>query len=135
MKHSAHLKIQFEDGTIALNTFEEDPINFTSGDNTLEPALESLLLESPVGIEQNITLGAGQIYPEHSDEMIHTISRTELPDHLNNDLDIGQIISFEMPTGEQIGGAIMSFDDQTVKVDFNHPLSGKILTLKYQLLS
>ena len=134
-QHQAHIAIILEDGTIAIDTFSESPLVFNQGDGSLEAAIESLILEGPAGEEIDITIAPGQLFPEHNSDMVHSINRDTLPDTLDKELTEGQIISFETPTGEEIGGIVLSYNNDMMEVDFNHPLSGKILQLKYKLIS
>jgi FKBP-type peptidyl-prolyl cis-trans isomerase SlpA len=46
----------------------------------------------------------------------------------------GQIIAFALPNGEQTPGTVISVDGETVEVDFNHPLAGRNLVFRVEIL-
>ena len=64
-------------------------------------------------------------YPD--EEAIHTLDRSEF----NPDMPLqeGLILEFSTPAGDTLPGTILEFDDESVKVDFNHPLAGQ--TVRY----
>ena len=38
--------------------------------------------------------------------------------------ETGMIIGFTTPAGDEVPGMVVSTDEETIKVDFNHPLAG-----------
>ena len=51
-----------------------------------------------------------------------------------DDLEAGLVVSFQAPDGE-LPGVVMDVYEDTVKVDFNHPLSGKDITFDVSILA
>jgi FKBP-type peptidyl-prolyl cis-trans isomerase SlpA len=51
-----------------------------------------------------------------------------------NELEAGLVVSFQAPDGE-LPGVVLDVYADTVKVDFNHPLSGKDITFDVSILS
>ena len=49
-----HLAIRLEDGTEALSTFDEDPVELQMGDGTLQPGLELALYGLKAGDRQTL---------------------------------------------------------------------------------
>ena len=43
------------------------------------------------------------------------------------DLEIGLVFSFADARGGELPGMVISFDEEEVSVDFNHPLSGRTI--------
>ena len=43
------------------------------------------------------------------------------------DLEIGLLFSFSDAAGGELPGMVISFDDDDVEVDFNHPLAGRTI--------
>jgi FKBP-type peptidyl-prolyl cis-trans isomerase SlpA len=64
---------------------------------------------------------------------VHDIPRADFPDLIAP--KVGQIIAFHSPTGEDIAGAILAVDADTVRVDFNHPLAGREVVFRVEILT
>lgn len=124
--------LSLTDGTEALSTFDDDPLEFTWGDGTLRSGLELALLGLKAGDEQTLTLLPEQAYGAHDDALVHDMPRSDFPDL--PDPKVGQILAFLSPTGEETAGAILAVDEDTVRVDFNHPLAGREVVFRVRIL-
>ena len=127
-----HFSLALEDGTEAVSTFGEDPLEFTMGDGTLRPGMELALYGLKSGDRQTLTLEPEQAYGYHDEEKIHDIDREQFPNGIS--LEAGQIIGFTMPNGDETAGMIIELDENEVVVDFNHPLAGKEVVFEVEVL-
>jgi FKBP-type peptidyl-prolyl cis-trans isomerase SlpA len=50
------------------------------------------------------------------------------------ELEEGVIVGFETPEGEELAGAILSIDEDTVNVDFNHPMAGHTIIFDVEII-
>ena len=128
-----HFALSLTDGTVAYSSFSEEPLEFDWGDGTLRPGLELAVLGLNVGDGQTLTLLPEQAYGLHDEALVHDIPRADFPDLIAP--KVGQIIAFHSPTGEDIAGAILAVDADTVRVDFNHPLAGREVVFHVKILS
>jgi FKBP-type peptidyl-prolyl cis-trans isomerase SlpA len=127
-----HFALSLPDGTEAISTFGDEPLEFTWGDGTLRPGLELALLGLRAGDEQTLTLLPEQAYGLHDEALVHDMPRSDLPGLL--DPQVGQIIAFASPTGEETAGSIRAVDGETVRVDFNNPLAGHDVVFRVLIL-
>ena len=128
-----HLSLSLEDGTVAESTFEDEPLTFTMGDGTLEEGLELGLYGLRAGNTQRLVLEPGQAFGLHDPSKLHQLSRSEFSDEL--ELEPGVIIGFDTPAGEELSGTIISLTDETVDVDFNHPLAGRVVVFEVEIIT
>jgi FKBP-type peptidyl-prolyl cis-trans isomerase SlpA len=128
-----HFSLCLEDGTEVVSTFGEEPIAFTVGDGTLEPALESTLIGCKAGEVQTQQLSGSHIYGEWNRDNRQWIEREAFPANL--ELAEGQIIAFTTPAGDEVPGSVMQFEDARVLIDFNHPLSGRMVSFKSEIVA
>jgi FKBP-type peptidyl-prolyl cis-trans isomerase SlpA len=128
-----HLKITLPNGTVAEDTFSEEPLEFTMNDGTLIPSLELALYGLREGQIQTLELQPEQAFGLSDPNNVHQLPRSQFPDDMQ--LEPGQIIGFESEQGEELPGVIQSVDNDTVTVDFNHPLAGKTIILHTEVLS
>ena len=49
----------------------------------------------------------------------------------DSELEVGMVFSFADAAGGELPGVVDSFDEETVRVNFNHPLAGR--TLKFEV--
>jgi FKBP-type peptidyl-prolyl cis-trans isomerase SlpA len=128
-----HLSLGLKDGTVAESTFEDEPLTFTMGDGTLVEGLELGLYGLKAGNTQRLVLEPEQAYGLHDPARLHQLSRSEFSTEL--ELEPGVIIGFDTPTGEELSGTIISLTDETVEVDFNHPLAGRVVVFEVEIIA
>jgi len=127
-----HYRISLEDGTELESSFGDEPLEFTMGENTLTEGMELSLLDLNTGDKQSITLTPEQTYGHRDPDNIHTLARSDFPIELTPEK--GQVIAFDTPSGDDINGVVLDVSDDTVSVDFNHPLSGNTLVFEVEIL-
>ena len=127
-----HLSLSLEDGTVAETTFGAEPLTFTMGDGVLDAGLELGLYGLQRGDKQRLVLDPGQAFGQREAERIHTLARDAFAADLT--LEPGVIIAFETDKGEELPGAVLEVDEETVKIDFNHPLAGRTLIYEVEIL-
>jgi FKBP-type peptidyl-prolyl cis-trans isomerase SlpA len=47
----------------------------------------------------------------------------------------GSLVAFATPDGEEIAAIVKDIREHEFLVDFNHPLAGRVLRLRYQVLA
>ncbi len=128
-----HLSLALEDGTVAESTFEDEPLTFTMGDGTLVEGLELGLYGLKAGATQRLVLQPEQAFGLHDPGKLHPLARADFPEELQ--LEPGVIIGFEMPSGEELSGTIVSLSEEGVNVDFNHPLAGRVVVFEVEIIA
>lgn len=122
-----HHRLGLTDGSVLEDTFDSDPITFRLGTGEMAEGLELALLELQPGDEQTIDIGPDLAFGFADENAIHLIERSEFNPQMQ--LEEGLIIEFSTPSGETLPGTILGFDNEKVRVDFNHPLAGQ--TIRY----
>lgn len=126
-----HLAIHLSDGTEALSTFAEEPLDFALGDGTLTPGTEALLLGQTAGAAQERLVSGNDLFETWLEAKLHWLPVEDFPGGVP---DPGSLVAFAGPSGEEIPAIIKKVQDKRILVDFNHPLSGRILRLRYHIL-
>jgi len=126
-----HCSLALADGTEALSTFEDDPIDLTIGDGTLIPALEENLIGMTAGQKHTFLLTPEHAYGAHDDSLVMDMPLGDFAESP----EPGQILGFTLPDGRETPGAILSVEEKTVRVDFNHPLAGRDLVFRVAILA
>jgi FKBP-type peptidyl-prolyl cis-trans isomerase SlpA len=128
-----HLSVYLEDGTEVLSSVDDEPLRFSMGDGTLAPGLESLLLDLPVGADEQILADGALVFGSPDDELIRDLPRSDLPEGFT--AGRGEVVLFDAPGGQQTPGTVIGESADALRVDFNHPLSRRGLRLRIQVLS
>ena len=126
-----HLAIHLSDGTEALSTFAEEPLDLTLGDGTLTPGTEALLLGLAAGAAHERLVSGNDLFETWQEANLHWLPVEDFPGGVP---DPGSLVAFAGPSGEEIPAIVKEVQGQQMLVDFNHPLSGRILRLQYHIL-
>ena len=118
------------EGQIVESATEENPLKFIFGIGMMLPAFEAQL----EGLEQGDTfqfkLSADDAYGQPNPENILDIpiQAFDVDGKRQNDLlQVGNVIPMQDNEGNQFYGEIKEIGEDTVKMDFNHPMAGKDL--------
>ena len=132
-KVTMHFSLSLEDGTLVDSTFGTDePITFTMGDGTLIPGLEYAVIGLAVGDKQSLNIGPDVGFGYRDESAIQEMRRTAFNDDI--ELKPGVVIEFDSPSGVQVPGTVLEVNDDTVKVDFSHPLAGRSVIFNVEIL-
>ncbi|XOV82195.1 MAG: peptidylprolyl isomerase [bacterium] len=111
------------------------PATFTMGDGSLLPGFEAVLLGKKAGFAEQIVLPASEAFGEKNPANVQLIKRDRFARMDGGQpLEEGLVVSFQAPDGELPGVIVAVFED-TVKVDFNHPLSGSDIIFDVSILA
>lgn len=127
-----HYTGTLEDDTVFDSSRERDPLEFTLGAGMVVPGFENLVLGLKPGETAKETIPCAQAYGERRNELQVEVKRADIPPDL--DLSIGMHLRMQSPDGQAASVEVIDLTDETVKLDANHPLSGKDLTFEVELV-
>jgi FKBP-type peptidyl-prolyl cis-trans isomerase SlpA len=126
-----HMAIHLPDGTEALSTFGEEPLDLTLGDGTLTAATEDLLLGLEGGAREQIIADGSDLFGPWTEDKLHWLASDAFP---NGVPEVGTLAAFDTPGGAETAGLIREVEGSRILVDFNHPLSGRALRIQVEIL-
>ncbi len=85
-----------------------------------------------IGETKTIDIPAGEAYGPRHDHLTQDVPRSAMPADI--ELEQGMVLHAQGPEGQTLNFTVVEFDDQSVKVDGNHPLAGKDLTFALELV-
>jgi len=120
-----NFSVSLEDGSEVDTNFGGDPVDFVVGDGSLLPGFEYLIFGMSAGQRQMFTVPPEDAFGQPNDNNLQYLPR----EHFDEDaeLEIGLVYSFADASGGELPGMIISFDEEDVTVDFNHPLAGRTI--------
>lgn len=129
-----HYSLSLEDGTLVDSTFGTDePLTFTMGDGTLITGLEYAVIGLKKGDKQSLSIGPDVGFGYRDESAIQEMKRASFSKDM--DLKPGIVIEFDSPSGIQVPGTILEVNENTVKVDFSHPLAGRTVIFNVEILN
>ena len=105
------------------------------GDGNLLPGFDAVLVGLQEGDDVQLTVLAEDAFGARNEANIRVLAKSTFAQMDSQDgLEQGLVVSFQAPDGE-LPGVVVDVYEDTVKVDFNHPLSGKDIIFDVSILS
>ncbi|HEY0635536.1 MAG TPA: FKBP-type peptidyl-prolyl cis-trans isomerase [Gammaproteobacteria bacterium] len=128
-----HYRMTMEDGAVADSSFGEEPVTFQLGEGVMLPNLEKVLLGLGAGDHKTFQLSPDEAFGYVDTENFHYVARSEFPADMA--LEPGMVVGFAAPEGQELPGMVMEVGEESVLVNFNHPLAGHDLTFEVEVLA
>ncbi len=123
-----------DDGTIFDSSYHGDhthPIEFEIGAGNIIKGFDEAVEGMEVGEEKEITIKPEEAYGMKNEELIQDIPKESFDGM--EDIEPGMPIELSTPDGQVFPATILEINDNSVKVDLNHPLAGETLNFKIKL--
>ncbi|GAB3525622.1 FKBP-type peptidyl-prolyl cis-trans isomerase [Photobacterium alginatilyticum] len=129
-----HFAIKLEDGSVAESTQAMGkPAKFRMGDGSLTDNFEKCLLGLTAGQTSSFTLEPEDAFGLSNPDNIHHVDLARFG--ADAPAEVGTIIAFAGPDGNDIPGIITDVVGDSVTVDFNHPLAGQRVTFDVEVVT
>jgi len=126
-----NFSLALETGEEVDSNFGQDPVSFVMGDGSLLPGFERRLLGMRAGDEAEFRIPSEEGFGDPQDDNIQEIPRREFDEAAP--LEPGMLFSFADAAGGEVPGMIAAVGEDSVTVDFNHPLSGRTIHFKVRI--
>jgi peptidylprolyl isomerase len=127
-----HYTGTLEDGTQFDSSRGADPMEFALGQGQLIAGFENAVAGLVAGESCTVTLTPEDAYGESNAEMIQNVPRKLMPEGV--ELEPGMVLQGQADDGRVDNFTVVSFTEDTVTLDANHPLAGKSLTFEIELV-
>ncbi len=125
------------EGEMIEQATSEKPLSFVFGTGLMLPKFEEQLENLEAGSPFEISLQDVDAYGEEDENAI-----VDLPKHIffiEGEFDeemiaVGNSVPMMSTSGQRLNGLVLEITDDTVKMDFNHPLAGENLFFKGEIL-
>jgi FKBP-type peptidyl-prolyl cis-trans isomerase 2 len=130
-----HYEGKFEDGEIfdtSKHKDHEHPLEFEVGAGKVVPGFDKAVEGMEEGEKKEFTLTPEEGYGGRKEELQQKIPRDVLPKE--QEPKAGMMLVAQAPNGQKMPVKILEVTDKEIKVDMNHPLAGKTLTFKIEII-
>lgn len=116
----------------------EHPLVYCHGMGMMLPKFEEALAGLEAGAKFDFTIGYADAYGDYEEDNVQTLPKQIF---FNGDGEFdaervyeGAIVPLQNADGRVFNAQVASVDDETVTVDFNHPLAGEDLHFKGEVI-
>jgi FKBP-type peptidyl-prolyl cis-trans isomerase 2 len=127
---------KLENGTIFQTTTESEPLVITIGNLDVPPTLEQAIIGMSVGDKKLVKIEPDEGYGVRRKDLLQTINRNILSDQIHP--QVGLILSLKVNKDGQdhhVPATVVEINDDTIVVDYNHPLAGHNLFYDITVIS
>jgi FKBP-type peptidyl-prolyl cis-trans isomerase SlyD len=128
---SIEYTLKLEDDTLVASNVGRDPMVYVHGSNQIVPGLENALAGMAVGETRKITLPPDESYGLVDPEAFREVDKHQIPAEA---MHVGAQIQGREGDGEVVHARIAEVKENSVVLDFNHPLAGKTLCFEVKVL-
>ena len=109
-----------------------DPLEFTVGAGMVIPGFDEVVRGMEPGETRTTRIPPEDAYGEAREEMKLTLTRSQLP--AGYDPEVGEQIHLNGHAGQPVPARVVESTEAGIVVDANHPLAGKALTFRIELV-
>lgn len=128
-----HFSLKLDEGQVVDSTFEGNPATFAVGDGNLLDGFEQVLFGLSAGSKESFVINPEQGFGQPNPNNFQDFSRDQFDPGL--ELEKGLMLSFADAKNAELPGVVVEFDEESVTIDFNHPLAGKDILFEVEILS
>ncbi len=126
------------DGEVVDTSEDGDPIIFLQGAGQIIPGLEKAIYGLTAGDKKSVTVSPEDGYGEIDPDSIVEVPKDEFPEDFPLELGVEITVNTEDEDDEsleeEMEATIVAINEDTVTLDFNHPLAGKSLNFDVNIL-
>lgn len=119
-------------GTQFDSSAGKEPLEFTIGLGQVIKGLEAHVAGMEPGNKSTVTIPCAEAYGPHRAEAIQTLDRAKVPSGI--DVRPGTQLQARTADGGVLPITVVEVNEQSVKVDANHPLAGQDLVFDVELV-
>lgn len=130
-KVSIEYTLKLNDDTVVDSNVGGEPLVYVQGGNHIIPGLEKELEGLNVGDEKEVKVSPEEGYGPLNESAYVEVAKGEIPEDARVE---GAQLQAQNPQGQMVYPVVKEVKDETIILDFNHPLAGKELNFSVKIL-
>lgn len=126
-----HYRGTLSDGTQFDSSEGREPLEFEVGSGQVIPGFDAAVRDIEPGESATVTIVAAEAYGERADEALQTFPLDFFGGQVP---EVGWAVELEDQNGQRVPATVAEVTDESVVLDFNHPLAGNDLTFEITLV-
>ena len=131
-KVSIEYTLTDDDGNVLDSSVGRDPLQYQHGGKQIIPGLESALDGLNVGDSKKVTVKPEDGYGVTDKAALIEVPKAQIPEAAHK---VGAQLEARGPNGDVVHPSVAEIKDDTIVLDFNHPLAGKTLHFEVKIIS
>jgi FKBP-type peptidyl-prolyl cis-trans isomerase SlyD len=128
---SLEYTLTLDDKSVVESNVGKQPLTYAHGTQQIIPGLEKALAGLAVGDTKQVTVAPADGYGEQDPNALQEVQKKLIPPDA---LVVGSRLQGKAPDGRMVYPRVAEIKDDTVILDFNHPLAGKTLHFAVKVL-
>ena len=128
---SLEYTLTLDDKSVVESNVGKQPLTYAHGTQQIIPGLEKALAGLAVGDTKEVTVAPADGYGEQDPNALQEVQKQLIPPDA---LVVGTRLQGQAPDGHMVYPRVAEIKDDTVMLDFNHPLAGKTLHFNVKIL-
>ena len=128
---SIEYTLTLEDETVVDSNVGAEPLTFIQGSHNIIPGLENSLDGMKIGDSKQVTVKPEDAYGPVNKDAVSEVNKDQIQKDL---LEVGAVLQGQNPDGQIIIARVVEIKEDTVLLDYNHPLAGKTLFFDIKIL-
>jgi peptidylprolyl isomerase len=136
VENGAYISVEYTgtlgNGEVFDSSQGRQPLEVLMGAGRMIKGFEAQLTGMALNEKKVFTLSPEDAYGPKKADMVQSIPRSEVPPDM--DVQVGMIVGFITPEGDQVPARVIKVDDEQMTMDLNHPLAGESLTFEIEVV-
>ena len=128
---SIEYTLTLKDKSVVDSNVGAEPLTFIQGSHNIIPGLENAIDGMKIGNRKYVSIKPEDAYGPVNKDAVSEIKKDQIP---QNALKVGAVIQGQNPDGQVIIARVVEIREDTVLLDYNHPLAGKTLFFDVKIL-
>lgn len=131
---SVHYRGTLDDGEQFDSSYDRgEPVTFQVGSGTMIPGFNDGVIGMKVGETKKVEIKPADGYGDHNPAGVQEVTKENFPSDF--EFETGKIIQGTVQDGQPFVATILEEKNNTVTLDFNHPMAGKNLNFEIEVVS
>lgn len=128
---SLEYTLSLDDKTVLESNVGKDPMTYRQGAHEIVPGLERSLEGAAKGEKKRVVVKPADGYGDVNPKAVQEVKKNLIPEAAHK---VGAQLEAKGPDGESMFPRVVEVKDETIVLDFNHPLAGKTLYFDVKIL-
>ena len=131
---NVHYVGTFDDGTeFDSSRTRGQTIAFQVGSGQMISGFDLAVADMSIGETKSVRLEPGEAYGDLREDLVQTFPQSIFPEGF--EFKVGAMVKGQHPSGAPLLAKIQSATDDSVVLDFNHPMAGQHLNFEIEVVS
>ena len=131
-KFKIHYTGRIKDGQVFDSSLEREPIEFEIGSGRVIPGVDKGVIGMKPGEKKEVSVSPQEGYGDYEQKLLIDMPKEKIPEDIKP--EVGMRLQMVNNMGQPLPVLVTEVNDESVKLDANHPLAGKDLVFNIELV-